>query len=1020
MVSSRVEGRVRGLQKSSFMVWLLGFWWVVTCCGCDDPAPTQRAVPTWACPEGWVAYERGGCGPAVVLCAPGGGAARGACDGRDVTRPPTVTLADGGTARGLYRLPDGGIGGGWPEVSGPDEMPSWEWLQALPTATWEPDAGIALRSTSWSRRADGTYDPLLRADCPRGSEALPGGGCTPTSERDCPSGAYADLGTEPMGARVVHVGAGADTATADGSGDHPYATLAAGVAAAGDNGWVRVAAGEYREQLELNGSTHVVGVCAARVTIRGSGSAGSSMGTTVLVSGVGVQAHLRGLTVSGTGRGIEVRRGARLTAAKVVVANNVQGGILIRDAATVVDLADCVVRDTAPVSESAPGSGLQVQESGTLRAQRLAVVRNAGAGIAMNGAGSRAEVSASVVRDTLQVGTTPNGGGILVQGGATLSATEVVVSDNVGVGIGALSTNTQASVANAVVRATRPLRTGTQGYGATAGAGAALRITGSLIEENSGAGVQVGRTTLPGATPASVEITGSVVRGRREGSGAQVGGLEASGGATAHVERVIVEGSVGSGVFADGAGTRVTLVESTVRDTRQDASSRFGFGLYAQSGATLVARRALVTASTDTGVVSRFEGSVITLEDSVIRDTRATSGAEESDGVGLAAQRGGVLDAARVLVTANEGGGAIAFTPLMMTNPRSALNLRQSVVRDNGGSGFGFGLWALYDATVNARQVIVSHNPGGGVLAGGAGAQVVVEDSVIREISGNATAGVGAFRGGSLSVVGSLVQSNAWYGVYADEADTHVELIASAVRNTRGSPQHNNFGDGMFVKGGATLQARAVFLENNQELGVAVYETGTRVTLSDVVVNRVTPSSRGFGAGLYATRGGRLEGARVAILSIAGVGVAAVPGPVMGAPSAAVTVDDLFIRDVRASTLQFREDNMTDRPQGQPVAYGLHTGAGCTLDVRRGVIDDGGHGFFNAGGTLGLCQVVVTRQRVAAGVFSTSAPAPLAACPAIFAYGNVSDAITRNADLPVAFALSPPPTICITPPCGRP
>ena len=79
-----------------------------------DGSLTDVVAPRWNCPPEWVPFERGGCGPAVLLCVPGGGAMTGACETIDVMRPRVVGGTDGGAPGvSFFVQSDGGIGGGW-------------------------------------------------------------------------------------------------------------------------------------------------------------------------------------------------------------------------------------------------------------------------------------------------------------------------------------------------------------------------------------------------------------------------------------------------------------------------------------------------------------------------------------------------------------------------------------------------------------------------------------------------------------------------------------------------------------------------------------------------------------------------------------------------------------------------------------------------------------------------------------------------------------------------------------------
>jgi hypothetical protein len=103
----------------------------------------------WDCPAAWVAHARGGCAPAVLICGTDA-AASGACDGIDLAAAPSEGAP-------FVVLPDGGIGGPWPEPGGGDG-PAETFLPEQGTGTgyadWAPDAEpAALR-----RRVDDRCD----------------------------------------------------------------------------------------------------------------------------------------------------------------------------------------------------------------------------------------------------------------------------------------------------------------------------------------------------------------------------------------------------------------------------------------------------------------------------------------------------------------------------------------------------------------------------------------------------------------------------------------------------------------------------------------------------------------------------------------------------------------------------------------------------------------------------------------------------------------------------------------------
>ncbi|MBI5517794.1 MAG: hypothetical protein HY909_28745, partial [Deltaproteobacteria bacterium] len=118
-------------------------------CSGVEPPSAPAAPPRWPCPPEWVAHAQGGCGPAVVLCPGDGGAAPGACEGIDYTHPHPV--GDGGTS--FYRLPDGAVGGGWPEAL--PELAEVETGSLAPPEDFAPTAGIPSCPAPWRRLGDG-------------------------------------------------------------------------------------------------------------------------------------------------------------------------------------------------------------------------------------------------------------------------------------------------------------------------------------------------------------------------------------------------------------------------------------------------------------------------------------------------------------------------------------------------------------------------------------------------------------------------------------------------------------------------------------------------------------------------------------------------------------------------------------------------------------------------------------------------------------------------------------------------
>ena len=991
----------------------------------------------------------GGCGPAVLLCVPDGGAASGACAGHDLTRPPRVLLPDGGTVRGFYRLTDGGIGGGWPEPGDPDGPPDEGWIPpGVPAADWEPDAGIRVCPVGWPRLADGTCDPRLRVDCPEGSGALPGGHCTPTAEVDCPAGEYAELGPEALGARVVQVRAGADVVVADGSIEHPYATVMDGVRNAGPGGWVRVAAGEYRERIVVTGgvNVHVVGVCAARVTVRGPGPEGRG-GAAVDVSNGGSSAatalELRGLTVSGDGRGLQVEGAATLRASAVRVTGCVEVGVFARGSGARLELAASVVRATRTNTSGHLGRAVGVQSGASLLATRVRFEDNR-SGIAAFDPGTRAELEGSVVRGgrgpgvialegatlrvvesvieengeqgiaaqkpgttvevvrcivrgtlprTVRDGATTQGQGLAAFEAATVRVSETLFADNTQAGVAATS-GAVVEFAQSVVRGTRSLSDGTEGHGVVADSRATVRVVGVRIEDDRGEGA------VAQGVDSVVEIVSSVV----DGVGGS--GLRAQDGGTIHATRALLVDTWKTGVVALDAKTTVTLTESVVREILSRSSVVRGRGVEVNAGATLHVLRSRVAGTTDIGISAFGEGTRADVEGSIIEGTRPLG---TEGGHGLDAGERALLSVVGSRVEGNTEAGISA------NHAGTVLEVRSCVVRDTraGLRHGGYGLAALRAATLRATAVLVVGSSEAGVGAG-LGGSVEMAACRVRDTrtlsDGLAGIGLVAFEGGLLRTTGVAVESNIGQGVFVLQPGSRAELVASVVRDTRTRQfgEDRTMGRAFQAMLGASLRATGVLLAGNAEAGLSVSGSETRVTLEDTVISGVAPSGRGFGVGVIIVGGGQVDGTRLAIQNVHGGGVLLTSRE--DNLRARATLRDLFVRGVTPREVGIALDNRTVREEGPRVAYGLHTGRDATLDAERAVIDRGGFGFYNAGGVIRIRQGVIANQTQTVGAVDLATGASATTREDV-AVRNTRDAVERRPGLPSVAPLPSPPPI---------
>ncbi|MBI5512857.1 MAG: DUF1565 domain-containing protein [Deltaproteobacteria bacterium] len=697
----------------------------VAVAACEDLPAAPRTPPRWPCPAEWVAHGLGGCGPAVLLCARDGGAAAGACDGLDLALRRPLSAADPEAGEAFRLLPDGGIGGAWPE--------------ALPELTVV--AGIPTCPEDWSRADDGTCTPAFADTCAAAQE-------------------YPDLGPLGPGARVIHVRAGAQQ-TPDGTAEAPFPTITQALATASVETWVRIAPGTYPENLTLRPRVHLWG-CRHRVTVEGAAPGAP----TILVPRSTPGAELVGLTLRGDGNGVRAEPGARVTLRVVDIVGARSAAVialgldLFLNPARV-ELTDCVVRDTqAAPGRDGVGFGLDAERGGEVSARRTWVQASRGAAVfsAARGSGraSLIELTDCVVEGTL---TTPTGGGgygLEAVDGALLRATRTLVRRSYSVGAFASDasitrpgeTPARVTLTDCVVEDTLPRpRDQVAGFGLLAQDGAVVEAVRTRVSRSHSAGAQA-VTRAPDGTGSRVELTGCLIEDTRPtgasgeggfGLSAQAGGVIVATGTALRRNRGA--GAIASNPGDDPAPARVELTDCVVEGTRsRESDGTQGMGLSAQTGGTVLATRTLLVGNQDMGALSigvdpAREGVVSTLEltECVVRDTLPrTSGG--TGGFAVSAQEGGALRVRRSLLLGSRESSALAVGS--SGGHPSTLRVSDSAVRDTAARGnFGVALAAIQGAALELRRVVVSRSQGGGVMAAGVSTRTTLEDVLVLDVS---------------------------------------------------------------------------------------------------------------------------------------------------------------------------------------------------------------------------------------------------------------------------------------------
>jgi len=346
-------------------------------------------------------------------------------------------------------------------------------------------------------------------------------------------------------------------------------------------------------------------------------------------------------------------------------------------------------------------------------------------------------------------------------------------------------------------------------------------------------------------------------------------------------ELVIIDASVGSG---NTPGIDVSLSSSEVEVSGVTVGGSRYVGVWFGSG-TMTIRDSLVVGSEDAGVVAiqaginataltmegcqvrgntsvgvvaYDSGTSVILRETAIEDTQPIESGE--DGVGLEVYDGASLDAEGCEVRGNSAVGLLAH------GSDTSVSLLETAIEDtrpdvNGRYGYGIEVWGGTSLAMEACEV--AGNTGIGLLAYDSGTTVALYESVIEDTQPNERAdgghGIQVSEGASLHAEACQVRGSAGTGVAAGHSGTTVTLLETAIEDTR--PIENaEAGNGIQVSEGATLDAEACQVRGNENVGIAVFDSGTTVVLQETAIEDTQPDQYGEGGyGAQAAGGARLD-----------------------------------------------------------------------------------------------------------------------------------------------------------------
>ncbi len=394
-----------------------------------------------------------------------------------------------------------------------------------------------------------------------------------------------------------------------------------------------------------------------------------------------------------------------------------------------------------------------------------------------------------------------------------VEACEVV--ENSLAGVLSHGAGTTVTLRETVIQGTRSDEKGLWGFGIEVYSGASLQAESSEVIENRFAGL------IADATGTKASLHDTIIRDTKpDENGSDGYGIAVCGGASLETEACEVSGNTAVGVIAMDAGTSISLHETTIQDTQREEDGWGGYGIVAKAGANLEADSCELLGNAQTGVAASGADTTVALRQTTIQDTQPVD--EGTYGYGIQVSDGANLETDSCELAGNTGLGVGAM------DSGSSVSLRGTTVRDTqpvaGGDG-GFGIQVVAGASLTAETCEVARNTGGGVVADGSSTTVTLGDTTID-----------ASRRGEVYTLGA--------GIIVQKAAT-VEATDIEVCS--------NDGPGLYITyGNSLLTCSQCALRDNGFSGAVVIYGGSLVLADSIIEGTTAQENIGGGIGLYA------------------------------------------------------------------------------------------------------------------------------------------------------------------------
>lgn len=378
-----------------------------------------------------------------------------------------------------------------------------------------------------------------------------------------------------------------------------FRTLGPALAAATSAAVIAVERGTYREtNLRFNRAVTLTGRCAGEVIVESPGA--DQWGLWVQAT-KGVR--VGGLTLRGHSGGAYVLGGGTLELADVVVEASRDFGAVAMGSGTQLTLSHAAVRNTQSALANA-GVGVFAGEGASVRISDSVIRANRYAGVMGGAPGTQVALARTLVSET-RAGINPSAFGVAIEDNARLTLEDCLLADNEDAAL-VVQASALATASRIEVRGTRRHPGGNGGTGILVQSGAQLIVVQAALVGNRGFGAGAK------GSDSRASLAELVVRRTRPDDGEAGAGaaLVALGGSRLEVRSAALIDNSDLGLFAASLA-EASLTESLVRDPRQLPGAA-AFGVVTQSGgrATLSASAVI---GHDVEVLTQEPGSTVSL-----------------------------------------------------------------------------------------------------------------------------------------------------------------------------------------------------------------------------------------------------------------------------------------------------------------------------------------------------------------------------------------------------------------------